>query len=343
MKLGFRYYGNKDKIPLQYIAEIPSVETIVSALYDKKPGEKWDEDSLLALKEKANKAGLAFEVVESIPVSEEIKLGGPLRDAHIDAFLHNLELCGKVGVKVVCYNFMPVFDWLRTDMDYKNEDGSVSLAYIAEHFKTVDPHNLHLPGWDESYSQEELEALLKAYEKVGHKELFENLVYLLKKAMPICDKYNISLAIHPDDPPWDVFGLPRIVSNEKDIDALLAAVDNVHNGLTLCTGSLGAGRCNDIPYLADKYSKMGRIHFVHLRNITFLGDDGSFKESGHQKGDLDLPLVVENLVKNGFDGYVRPDHGRGVFGELPSGGYGLYDRALGASYIAGLFAMAERK
>ena len=343
MKLGFRYYGDKDKIPLQYIAEIPSVRTIVSALYDKKPGEKWDEESLLRLKKKAEDAGLTFEVVESIPVSEEIKLGGPKRDEHVEAFLHNLELCGKIGVKVVCYNFMPVFDWLRTDMDYQNADGSVSLAYIAEHFKTVDPHNLHLPGWDESYSQEELENLLKAYEKVGHVTLFRNLVYLLEKAMPICDKYDIHLAIHPDDPPWDVFGLPRIISCEDDIDRLLETVDNVHNGITLCTGSLGAGRCNDIPRLADKYSKMGRIHFVHLRNIRFLGNDGSFVESGHQKGDLDLALVVKNLVKNGFDGYVRPDHGRGIFGELPSGGYGLYDRALGASYIAGLFAMAERK
>lgn len=345
MKLGFRYYGNKDKIPLQYIAEIPSVETIVSALYDKKPGEKWDEESLLALKEKANKAGLAFEVVESIPVSEEIKLGGPLRDAHIDAFLHNLELCGKVGVKVVCYNFMPVFDWLRTDMCHVNSDGSNSLSYSYDDFQKVDPHNLHLPGWDESYSPEELQGLLEKYSHVSHEQLLANLIYFLKEVIPVCEANDIKLAIHPDDPPWDVFGLPRIVSSMESLDKIFEAVPSIYNGLTLCTGSLGAGKFNDIPEIAKRYCKQGRVHFVHLRNILYTDDRDSFVEVGHAScgGSLDMAKIVDTLVENGFDGYVRPDHGRNIFGENGKPGYGLFDRALGCAYINGLFEMAEAK
>ena len=152
------------------------------------------------------------------------------------------------------------------------------------------------------------------------------------------------MAINPDDPPWDIFGLPRIISSESDIDRLFEAVPNIHNGLTLCTGSLGAGRSNDIPKLAAKYAKAKRIYFVHLRNVKYTDDKDSFTEVGHYSkyGSLDMPLIVKNLVDNGFDGYVRPDHGRNIFGEDQKPGYGLYDRALGACYINGLFEAAER-
>lgn len=344
MKLSFRWYGLTDSIPLDYIRQIPNMSTIVTSVYDKKPGEIWEEASLLKLKEEVERHGMKMDVIESIPVSEDIKMGSDKRDEHIEAFRKNLELCAKNGVKVVCYNFMPVFDWLRTDMHHKLKDGSDALSYSKEDFVKVDPKNLHLPGWDESYSPEELQHLLSVYKNISHEELFNNLVYFLKAIMPICDEYGINMAIHPDDPPWDVFSLPRIVSTEKDIDALFRAVDNKHNGLTLCTGSLGAGRCNDIPHMAAKYAATGRVYFAHLRNVLYTDNDNSFTEVGHysNSGSLDMALIVKNLVENGFDGYVRPDHGRNIFGEDKKPGYGLFDRALGASYINGLFEAVEK-
>ena len=242
MKLSFRWYGLNDSIPLEYIRQIPNMSTIVTSVYDKKAGEVWEESSLLKLKAVCEKNGLKMEVIESIPVSEDIKMGTEKRDAHIEAFKKNLELCAKNGVKVVCYNFMPVFDWLRTDMHHVLFDGSNALSYSRDDFDKVDPKHLHLPGWDESYSPDELQDLLEKYKHISHEQLFANLVYFLNQIMPICDQYGISMAIHPDDPPWDVFGLPRIISNEEDLDKLFAAVPDIHNGLTLCTGSFGAGR-----------------------------------------------------------------------------------------------------
>ncbi len=264
MKLSFRWYGQNDSIPLDFIREIPGMDSVVTSLYSKKPGEKWDEKELFDLKASVEAKGLKMEVIESIPVSEDIKSATAKRDEHIEVFKYNLALCGKAGVKCVCYNFMPVFDWLRTDMCHVNPDGSTSLSYSKEDFDRVDPKNLHLPGWDESYSPDELQGLLERYSKIGHQELFENLVYFLKAIMPICDQYDINMAIHPDDPPWDVFGLPRVVSKEEDIDRLFAAVPNKHNGLTLCTGSLGAGRFNDIPHMAGKYAKAGRMSVTKI-------------------------------------------------------------------------------
>ena len=345
MKLTFRWYGEKDSIPLAYIRQIPGMTGVVTALYDTKPGMAWKEESLKRQKELCDQAGLAMEVIESIPVSEDIKLGTKMRDEHIQNYIHNIRLVAKYGMKCICYNFMPVFDWLRTTMHYKNEDGSTSLAYLHEDFLKVDPHNLHLPGWDESYSQEELQSLLKAYSTISHEMLFENLVYFLNKIIPVCEECHVNMAIHPDDPPWDVFSLPRIISNEEDLDRLFAAVPSTRNGLTLCTGSFGASRKNDLVHMAGKYAKEGRIHFAHLRNVRYLGDADSFVEAGHlsEGGSLDMARIVTALVENGFDGYVRPDHGRNVFGEDEKPGYGLYDRALGACYLNGLFEMAEKR
>jgi len=344
MKLTFRWYGENDSIPLDYLQQIPNLSGVVTSVYDKKPGEVWDLASLERLKWDCQAHNLAMEVIESIPVSEEIKAAGSKRDEHIAAFKKNLELCAQVGVKCVCYNFMPVFDWLRTNMHHQNADGSNSLSYCASDFAKIDPQNLHLPGWDESYEPEELQSLLKTYQGISHERLFANLVYFLKAVIPTCEKVGIVLAIHPDDPPWDVFGLPRIVSNEKDIDCLLAAVPSKANGLTFCTGSLGAGRNNDLPRLAAKYAAMGRIHFAHLRNVHYDDDQGSFTEVGHYSGagSLDMYAIVKALVKNGFTGYVRPDHGRNIFGENAKPGYGLYDRALGCAYINGLFEAVEK-
>ncbi|MBP5216689.1 MAG: mannonate dehydratase, partial [Bacilli bacterium] len=274
-----------------------------------------------------------------------VKLGTEIGETHIAVFKENLRICAKAGVKVVCYNFMPVFDWLRTQMHHHNDDGSESLAYSYEDFQKIDPKALHLPGWDESYAPEELQGLLEKYSKVSHEKLFENLVHFLKEIIPVCEECDIKMAIHPDDPPWDVFGLPRIVSSEKDLDKMFAAVPSLYNGLTLCTGSLGAGRENDLVHIAAKFSKQGRVHFVHLRNVLYVGDKDSFVEMGHYSGcgSLDMAEIVKTLVENGFDGYARPDHGRNIFGEDGKPGYGLYDRALGCAYINGLFEMAEKK
>ena len=344
MKLTFRWYGPSDSISLDYIREIPNMSGVVTACYDVPVGGVWKEESIKRLKSLANEHGLAMEVIESIPVHEHIKLGLSNRDELIDNYIENIRRCAKYGVKCVCYNFMPVFDWLRTTMHHKNPDGSDSLAYSYEEFLKVDPKNLHLPGWDESYSPEELQNLMEMYHKVSHDDLFNNLVYFLKKVIPVCEECDVNMAIHPDDPPWDVFGLPRIISNEADLDRLFAAVPSTRNGITLCTGSFGAGRNNNLVHMAEKYTKQGRVHFVHLRNVKWEKDDGSFTEVGHctKDGSLDMAEIVKALVVNGFDGYVRPDHGRNIFGENGKPGYGLYDRALGATYINGLFEAFEK-
>ena len=343
MKLSFRWYGESDSVGLDKIRQIPNMYSIVTAPYDVKAGSVWKFSSLERLKQDAEEMNLKMEVIESIPVVEEIKYGSKNREGFINNYIENIRLCAKVGVKCVCYNFMPVFDWLRTDMHHQNKDGSNSLSYSYEDFKKVDPNHLHLPGWDESYSQKDLSGLLRIYKNVSHEMLFENLVYFLKGIIPVCEEVGIDMAIHPDDPPWDVFGLPRIISSEEDLDRLFEAVPSKRNGLTFCTGSLGASKKNNLVKMAAKYAKEGRIYFAHLRNILYTDHNDSFVEVGHNthEGSLDMAKIVWALLDNGFDGYVRPDHGRNIWGEEGKPGYGLYDRALGAAYINGLFEMAE--
>jgi mannonate dehydratase len=205
----------------------------------------------------------------------------------------------------------------------------------------LDPKNLHLPGRDESYSTHELNKLLDEYKDMTHEKLFENFVYFLNAIMPACDEADVDMAIHPDDPPWDMFNLPRIICKEEDYDKMFAAVPNKHNGITFCTGSLGAGRFNDLPYLAGKYAN--RIYFTHLRQLKYT-NDVDFFENAHitERGNIDMFAIVKALVENGFDGYVRPDHGRNVWGEDAKPGYGLYDRAMGAAYLYGLFEGVEK-
>ena len=341
MKMTFRWYGENDCIPLAYIKQIQGMTGVVTAVYDTPVGEVWEVEKLLRLKKLANDAGLEMEVIESVPVHEDIKLGRPTRDKYIEAYKQNILNCGKVGVKCICYNFMPVFDWFRTDLHFKHEDGSESLSYRESDFLKLDKRNLRLPGWDESYSREELDSLLAAYEGMTHETLFENLVYFLRAIMPACNEAGVNMAIHPDDPPWDIFDLPRIVGREEDYDRLFAAVPDPHNGITFCTGSLGADRFNDLPKMAAKYAD--RIYFAHLRQLKFVNET-DFYENGHQtaEGDVDMYAIVRALVENGFDGYLRPDHGRNVWGEDAKPGYGLFDRALGATYLTGLFEAVEK-
>lgn len=342
MKMTFRWYGEGDCIPLRYIRQIPGMSGVVTAVYDEPVGEVWSEEKIARLKSLCDAEGLSMEVIESVPVHEDIKLGKPSRDRLIANYAQTLRNLGKYGVRAVCYNFMPVFDWLRTDLKAVAADFSTSLAYEHETLMKLDPRNLHLPGWDESYTPDELNELIKEYGEITHEQLFENLVYFLRGIMPACDEAGIDMAIHPDDPPWDMFGLPRIITGSESYDKLFSLVPNRHNGITFCTGSLGAGRRNNLVSMAEKYAD--RIFFAHIRQLKFNGER-DFVEAGHltSAGDLDIYGVVRALVQNGFDGYVRPDHGRNIWGEDGKPGYGLYDRALGAAYLNGLFEAAERE
>ena len=342
MKMTFRWYGETDTIPLRYIRQIPNMSGVVTAVYDEPVGEVWGIEKIERLKALCEAEALEMEVIESVPVHEDIKLGRPTRDKYIANYAETIKNLGKCGVKCICYNFMPVFDWLRTNLHTEAADGSNSLSYTHEELMRLDPKNLHLPGWDESYKTNELNELLEAYSCMTHRQLFDNLVYFLNGIMSACDEAGINMAIHPDDPPWDMFGLPRIITGADSYDKFFAAVPNKHNGITFCTGSLGAGRANDLVKMAEKYAE--RIYFAHIRQLKFNGDL-DFTEAGHltKAGDLDIYGVVKALVKGGFNGYVRPDHGRNIWGEDGKPGYGLYDRALGAAYLNGLFEAIEKE
>ena len=342
MKMTFRWYGESDPVKLEYIRQIPGMTGIVSAIYDVPVGEVWPLRALQALRDRIEGAGLTFEVVESVPVHEDIKLGKPTRDRLIANYQQNIRNCAAVGVKVICYNFMPVFDWTRTEMARQLPDGSFALAFDAKEVAEIDPEKgIALPGWDASYKPEELKSLLNEYKSVSEETLWKNLEYFLKSIIPVAAEAGIKMAIHPDDPPRPIFGLPRIVKNRDDLARLLKVVDSPANGLTLCSGSLGADLGNNIESLVREFGGQGRIHFAHLRNVKTEAD-GSFCETGHRSedGSLDMAAIVKAYHDVGFEGYVRPDHGRMIWGETGKPGYGLYDRALGAVYLNGLWEAA---
>ncbi len=340
MKLSFRHYGKGDPIPLQYIKQIPNMHSIVSAVYDTPVGTVWSEDSIAQVKADVEAVGLVFDIVESVPVHEDIKLGKPAREQYIENYKENIKRLAKAGVKCICYNFMPVFDWTRTQLDKVLPDGSNALVYYKEQLEKMNPltGELSLPGWDSSYKKEDLQKLFDDYKQVDEEKLWANLEYFLKQIIPVAEECDVKMAIHPDDPPYPIFGLPRIITCEENLDRFLKLVDSEYNGLTLCTGSLGCVSTNDVVKMVDKYSAMGRIHFMHVRNVLLL-PDGSFEESAHFShcGSLNIVEVMKALHKNGFDGYLRPDHGRMIWGETGKPGYGLYDRALGASYLTGIW------
>ncbi|MDD7457827.1 MAG: mannonate dehydratase [Clostridia bacterium] len=343
MKLTFRWYGESDPIKLDYIRQIPNMYSVVTAVYDVPVGNVWSNESIEKLVSKAGRHGLKTEVIESVPVHEDIKLGRPTRDTYIENYKENIRRLAKAGVKCICYNFMPVFDWTRTELDKKAVDGSTSLVYYGKQLEGKDPikDDMNLPGWDASYKRQDLIDLLNAYKDVDEEKLWENLEYFLKAIIPVAEECDVKMAIHPDDPPWPIFGLPRIITSEKNIDRFLSLVDSKYNGLTFCTGSLGASKDNDLVKMVDKYCKMGRIHFMHVRNIRLVED--GFEECAHDNtaGSLDILGIMNALHQNGFDGYLRPDHGRMIFGETGKPGYGLYDRALGASYLNGVWETLE--
>ncbi|PRE81806.1 mannonate dehydratase [Burkholderia gladioli] len=342
--MSFRWYGDADPVSLQYIRQIPGVTQIVSAVYDEPVGEVWPLAKIEALKARIEAAGLHFEVVESVPVHEDIKLGKPSRDRLIANYQQTLRHLAAAGIRVVCYNFMPVFDWTRTELAKTLEDGSTCLAFSTAEVERIDPaEGISLPGWDSSYQPGQLQALLAEYREIDEARLWANLEYFLKAIVPVAAECGIRMAIHPDDPPRPIFGLPRIVKNRDDLARILKAVDHPANGLTLCSGSLGAGPQNDVEALVREFGAMGRIHFAHIRNVK-ITPEGDFEESAHLSscGSLDIAAIVKAYHDTGFTGYVRPDHGRMIWGETGKPGYGLYDRALGAVYLNGLWEALQK-
>lgn len=274
--------------------------------------------ALPQLKKQTEDNGLQFEVIESVPVHEDIKLGKPTRDRYIENYCENIRRLAEAGIRCICYNFMPVFDWTRTQLDHRLPDGSTSLVYYKEQVDAVDPlksdSDLTLPGWDASYTREELRAVVAEYNKMTEEDLWANLTYFLERIIPVAAECDVNMAIHEDDPCWSIFGLPRIITCERNLDRFLKIVDDPHNGITLCTGSLGCSAENDVVHMAAKYAAMGRIHFVHARNVAVL--ENGFEERAHYSacGSLDMYAILNALYKNGFNGYIRPDHGQNDLG-----------------------------
>ena len=350
MEKTWRWFGKKDKITLSMLRQI-GVEGIVTALHDIPNGEIWPYEAVVEMRDYIAAAGLRWSVVESLPVSESIKYGGPDRDRLIENYIVSLANLGKAGVKTVCYNFMPVFDWTRTELARMRPDGSTVLAYNQAAVDAIDPAKMFesiagdmngtvMPGW-EPERMAHVKELFEMYKDVDDEKLFANLKYFLERIMPTCDKYNINMAIHPDDPAWSVFGLPRIIINKQNILRMMKMVDNPHNGVTFCSGSYGTNLENDLPDMIR--SLKGRIHFAHVRNLKF-NSPTDFEEAAHLSSDgtFDMYEIMLALYDIGFDGPIRPDHGRMIWDEVAMPGYGLYDRALGATYLNGLWEAIEK-
>jgi len=337
MEMSFRWYGNDDPVTLEQIKQIPGMKGIVTAIYDIPAGEIWPYEKIKFLKNTISEWGLRLNVIESVPVHEDIKMGKPTRDKWIENYKMTLENLSKVGIHTVCYNFMPVFDWTRSEMAATLPDGSNSLKYDHEMIKDIDPLSgeLTLPGWDLSYQTDDLRNIIDTYQSITEEMLMENLIYFLKEIIPVAEKEDIMMAIHPDDPPWPIFGLPRIVTNKKNVKYILNSVDSKNNGITFCTGSYGADPNNELKGIIE--IAQGRIHFVHARNIKYTGKK-SFQETSHlhRDGSLNLAKIMQKLYETGFSGPIRPDHGRMIWNEQGRPGYGLYDRALGAMYLNGV-------
>ncbi|CAB3784046.1 mannonate dehydratase [Pararobbsia alpina] len=339
MKMTFRWFGDADPVTLASIRQIPGMTGIVSAVYDVAVGEVWPLAKIVELRDKIQAHELAFEVIESVPVHEDIKLGKPTRDALIENYTQTLRNLAATGLKVVCYNFMPVFDWTRTALRKVLPDGSYTLEFDVETVNRIDPgKGIQLPGWDTSYQPEQLKALLEEYASLDEEGLWANLEYFLKRVIPVAEEVGIKMAIHPDDPPRPIFGLPRIVKNRSDLNRVLSIVNTPANGLTLCSGSLGADTGNDVADLVREFATRDRIYFAHMRNIK-VNEAGDFYETAHRSADgsLDMAAIMQAYSDAGYTGYVRPDHGRMIWGETGKPGYGLYDRALGAVYLNGLW------
>lgn len=353
MKLTFRWYGNDDPISLEYIRQIPGCSGVMGMMNEFEAGEVWDERIFRETVEKCHANGLEYEVIESINVHEDIKIGLPSRDKYIDNYIQSIKNVAANGVKVIVYNFMPVFDWLKTDLAKELEDGSNTLSYDEKDLEGLSPKdlvektlegagNLTLPGW-EPERLAELEKVLELYKGVDEEKLLENYKYFLERIIPTCEELGVRMAVHPDDPAWPVFGIPRITHTKKQLERVIKLVDSPSNALCICTGSIGSDPDNDVAEILRHFGEMGKIACVHVRNIKFEGDR-KFYESAHwsNAGSLDMYKIMKALHDTEFDGYIRPDHGRMIWGEKGRAGYGLYDRALGLTYLNGLWEAIEK-
>lgn len=351
MEMTLRWFGKKfDTVSLEHIRQIPGVKGVITTLYDTMPGDVWSFEAIQVLKNEVEAAGLKISGIESVNVHDAIKIGVD-RDKYIENYILSLENLGKSDIHMVCYNFMPVFDWTRTELARKRKDGSTVLAYTQEAVDRINPEEMFnsiandmngsiMPGW-EPERMSRIKELFEMYSDVDEEKLFANLKYFLEAIMPVCDKYDINMAIHPDDPAWSVFGLPRIIINKENILRMMKMVDNPHNGVTFCTGSFGTNLKNNLPDMI--HSLKGRLHFAHIRNLKFHSQN-DFEESAHLSSDgtFDMYEIMKALYDIGFNGPIRPDHGRMIWGEVAMPGYGLYDRALGATYLQGLWEAIDK-
>ena len=379
-----RWFGRDDNITLREIAQTGATG-IVTALHHIPNGEVWSVDEILSIKNEIEKHGLTWEVVESLPVSEGIKQGTPDRDKLIDNYIQSMQNLAECGLKTICYNFMPVLDWARTDLHYTLPNGAEAMFFSTVDFAAFDIFILKRPNAEKSYPEEIVNAarlrfekmsaenaetlayniivvtqgfidgvvdgensdykkvflnFLKKYDHIDKKQLRNNLAYFLNKIIPVAEETGMKMAIHPDDPPFPLLGLPRIMSNREDFRWLAETVPSVSNGITLCAGSLSASAKNNIPEMAELFGD--RIHFVHLRS-TKRFDNGDFYEDSHLEGDVDIVKVIHALYKTmqktGRSIPVRPDHGHKLlddFNRDANPGYPLIGRLKGLSEIAGV-------
>ena len=334
----FRWFGRDDAVTLERIRQIPGVEGIVCALYDIAPGAVWPKTRVAALRDEIAAAGFRFSVAESVPLHEDIKLGAPERDRWIEAYCESIQNLGECGIGIVCYNFMPLFDWMRTDLEMTLEDGSTTVSYDHRIVEGMDLSRglPKLTAWVTGYDGPTLAQLLAVYRAQSPETIWSNLAYFLERVVPVAESSNVKLALHPDDPPWNMFGVPRIIGDGPSLERLLRLVDRPANGITFCTGSLGARATNDLPAMIRAVGS--RIHFAHCRNVRITGDR-QFYEAAHptRSGDVPMREVMVALSECGFAGPMRPDHGRMIWGETGRTASGLYDRALGAMYLQGLW------
>ena len=356
MKMTWRWYGEgNDQIKLSDIKQIPGVEGIVWALHGKMPGEVWALDEIAKVQQQLKPYSFNMKVVESVNVSDDIKTAGPMRDKHIAAYIQTIKNLSRFGVKVICYNFMPVFDWTRTDLFHPVGDGSTALYYEASRIHDdpkemadyvmsfTEKYDMTFPGWEpERMSQ--MDKLFEKYQPITKEKLWDNLKYFLEAIMPTCQECDIKMAIHMDDPPWAIFGLPRLLVDAASIDRFLTMVDNPYNCLTLCSGSLNGNPENRVANIVRKHCD--RIAFAHIRNVKHF-PNGDFSEASHRDcdGDTGILDILKAYHDCGYEGYIRPDHGRHLWNEGPGTvrpGYGLYDRALGVMYMLGVWDMLDK-
>ena len=386
MEKTWRWFGPADKVTLEMMRQI-GVEGVVTALHQYAPGQLWPEEEIRATQERIAAAGMRWSVVESLPVSEQIKYAGPERDALIDTYIRSLDNLGRCGIHTVCYNFMPVIDWVRTDLERPMPDGTLSLYFDYVRFAWFDIKILAREVAEKDFPPEVVEkvealdrtateadraqiidtiitktqgfingplggggspvekvrALMAPYEGVSKAQLRENLRYFLEAVMPVCRRWDIRLCIHPDDPPMPVFGMPRLCCNAEDIRWILGAVDDFHNGLTFCAGSLSSGAHNDVVAMAREFAP--RTHFVHLRSCDVL-PGGDFVEAPHTNGRVDLVELIRIFEREGRDLPMRVDHGRTMLGDETRGynpGYSFHGRMLALGQVSGMMAAVQNE